>query len=240
MHNKALDPAVQEPGSLTKLTTIAQTEHLAVGAALGNALQHAMAAGDALLAARDLVPAGRWQAHLRDKTDINERSARVYIQVAKSRALLERQSSAGPLSIAAALQYLRDPKKTNKQSSATKSKNGSFEALAWWSGASIAARTQFLDGMGLLSLLAALSPDLRAQLGQRVAGQRAAKTSKLADTLTSALRTALSLQQTKAEADQVAIGVANALNGILNKLVREGLELHDVEIVISAAMRRAA
>jgi hypothetical protein len=234
-------PPLQHPHELAELTAVAQAEHAAVGAALGNALHHAMAAGDALLAARELVSPGQWQDYLRRCASISARSARVYIQVAKARPILERQSSAGRMSIAAALQYLRDPGDASKRSATSKAKTKpSFDALAWWLGAPVADRTQFLDGIGLLSLLAALSPALRAQLGHRVAGQRAAKTSKLAETLTHALRTALSLQQTKASADQVAIGVANALNGILNKLASEGLELHDVEIIISAAMKRAA
>src|SRR5262245_43041935 len=96
--------AEQVQDRLAELTAAAQREHLAVGHALGNALHHAMAAGDALLAARELVPAGQWQAYLRKRADISERSAQVYVRVAKARAALEAQSSAGPLSIAAALE----------------------------------------------------------------------------------------------------------------------------------------
>jgi hypothetical protein len=236
-HNASL-AAEQSQDHLAELR-----EHVAVGLALGNALHHAMASGDALIAMRELVPAGQWHAHLRAHTDISERSARVYIQVAKARPILERQSSAGSLSIATALEYLKDPDGTTNKRSATKTKtktkSTSFDALAWWSGASIEARRHFLDGVGLLPLLAALPPAWRAELSRRVAGQRAASTSKLADTLTSALRTALSLQSS-ASSDHSAVGVANALNGILNKLAREGLELHDVEIIITAAMKRAA
>jgi hypothetical protein len=56
---------------------------------------------------RLLVPTGQWQAYLRVNTDISDRSARVYIQVAKARSRLTGRASAGPLSIAAALEYLK-------------------------------------------------------------------------------------------------------------------------------------
>ena len=236
--------AEQSQAGLAEATAAAQREHLAVGHALGNALHHAMAAGDALLAARELVPAGRWQAYLRDRADISERSARVYLRVAKARALLERQSSAGPLSIAAALEYLKDPEASRKKS-ATKPKTGasstSFNALAWWANAPGEARQHFLDGVGLRPLLAALPPTWRVEIERRAARHRSAGPSKLANTLTGALKTALSLQA-GASRDQPAAGVANALNGILNKLTSEGLDLHDVEIVVStnAELRRCA
>jgi hypothetical protein len=103
--------APPQDDDLVRLITTARAEHLAVGHALGDALHHAMLAGDALIAMRQLVPAGHWQAHLRCRLDISERSARVYVQVAKARADLDRQSSAGPLSIAAAVKYLKGPEK---------------------------------------------------------------------------------------------------------------------------------
>ena len=68
-------------------------------------MAYAMDAGDALLAARQLVAAGAWTRWL-ETMAVGERSARVYIQLARGRALLERQSSAGHLSIAAALRLL--------------------------------------------------------------------------------------------------------------------------------------
>jgi hypothetical protein len=235
----------QAQDRLAELTAAAQQEHLAVGHALGNALRHAMAAGDALLAARELVPAGQWQAYRRKHTDISERSAQVYVRVAKHRADLEAQSSAGPLSIAAALEFLKEPASTTARPRAkTKSAKAtatSFEALTWWSKASGEARQCFFDGIGLLALLAALPPDWRIEIERRVARHRSAGTSKLANTLTGALKTALSLQA-GASADRSAAGVANALNAINNKLKSEGLDLHNVEIVVStnAESRRCA
>jgi hypothetical protein len=167
-HNE-LNAADQD--CLAQLTATAQREHLAVGCALGNALAHAMAAGDALLAARELVPPGSWQAHLR-KHDISERSARVYIQVAKARAVLERQSSAGPLSIAAALAYLKDPGAAEKKPAAkSRHKATSFDALGWWGGLTREEREHFLghflEDAGLTETLAAMPSAMRTELMRR-------------------------------------------------------------------------
>jgi hypothetical protein len=155
---------------LAKLTATAVTWHHAVGQALGDALRHAMAAGDALIAMRELVPEGQWQAYLRDRTDISERSARVYMQVARDRAKLgSGRRSAGPLSIAAALQLLKDPSKAPRK---TKSKSGviaKLDLLAW-STANLVDRRHFLDGVGLAGLLEAVPPEWRAELERRVIG----------------------------------------------------------------------
>ena len=182
----------QAQDRLAELTAAAQQEHLAVGHALGNALRHAMAAGDALLAARELVPAGQWQAYRRKHTDISERSAQVYVRVAKHRADLEAQSSAGPLSIAAALEFLKEPASTKARPRAkTKSAKAtatSFEALTWWSKASGEARQCFFDGIGLLALWRRCrrTGGSRSNAGSPAIDPRAA--SKLANTLTGALK----------------------------------------------------
>jgi hypothetical protein len=227
-------PDRERQDHLADLVARVRERHVRVGLALADALNFAMDAGDALLAARQLVPAGGWGALLRN-CDLSERSARVYQQVAKSRALLERQSSAGrPLSIAAALEYLKDPEASRKRSTKTKASASatSFDALAWWGNASGEARQRFFDGIGLLAFLAALPPDWRIEIERRATRHRAAGTSKLANTLSSALKTALSLQA-GASAGRSAAEVANALNAINNKLKSEGLDLHDVEIVLS-------
>jgi hypothetical protein len=231
MTNKVSDLAVQD---LDELATTIRAALEAARQARSNALGYALRAGDALNAAQERVSSG-WKQWLRANCFLSLSTAQLYQQLARHRSEIEAKiEQVGELSLRAARRLIAKSDTKKK-----KNKSTSFDALAWWLGAPIEARTHFLDGVGMLSLLAALSPALRAQLGQRVVGQRAAKTSKLADTLTSALRTALSLQ-TKAPADQAAIGVANALNGILNKLASEGLDLHDVEIIISAAMKRAA
>jgi hypothetical protein len=220
---------------LAELTSKAKSEHLAVGLALGNALQHAMNCGDALLAIREMVPDGKWQVYLRDH-DIPARSARVYLQVAKSRALLERQSSAaGPISIAQALEYLRDPEgKRPATSRRTKTEAPKLDVLGWILG-SPKERTIFLDGIGLPSLLAALPPTWRAEIDRRVRGQRAASTSIPADKATAGLRVALS--QAAQKTDQDRVSAVASLNAINNLLAAQGLSFHDVEIRIAVGSK---
>jgi hypothetical protein len=122
-------------------------------------------------------------AYLRANTDISERRAQVYFQVAKNRAELTRRGSAGPLSIAAALKYLQDSKGT-RRSSASKSKTKSeskttksttsLNALGWWSGASLEQRRHFLDGVGLTGILTALPAEWRPLLEERAVGHLSA------------------------------------------------------------------
>src|SRR5262245_27784855 len=124
------DHLTDEKGQMGELAATAKAEHLAVGEALGNALDHAMNAGDALIALRKFVPAGLWQKYLRTFTGISERTARVYQQVAKARPQLERQSSAGPLSIVEALKYLRGPKQPRKVGR-EKTESGELDPNHW-------------------------------------------------------------------------------------------------------------
>jgi hypothetical protein len=234
MSNTIPTPNRQE--HLAGLTAKAKSEHLAVGHALGNALQHAMNCGDALLAIREMVPDGKWQAYLRDQTDIPARSARVYQQVAKSRPLLEREgSAAAPISIAQALAYLRDPEAKRPTSRAT---NASKLNLLAWTAASPDARRRFLDGIGLIALLAALPPTWRAEIDRRVNGQRSAAISPLGDKATKALRSALSHLAQKTDQDRAS--ALAGLGGIGNLLAAHGLDLHDIEITVAVAARHKA
>jgi hypothetical protein len=231
-HNE-LNAADQD--CLAQLTAMAQREHLAVGCALGNALAHAMAAGDALLAARELVSPGSWQAHLR-KHDISERSARVYILVAKARAVLERQSSAGPLSIAAALAYLKDPGAAEKKPAAkSRHKATSFDALGWWGGLTREEREHFLghflEDAGLTETLAAMPSAMRTELMRRA--HAAAIGLRREEALTSAFKTALSLAKTDPE--KSVNGIISALRGIRNLLTAEGFDPDRIDRVVIEA-----
>jgi hypothetical protein len=142
---------------------------LAVERAEGDALRHAIACGVALLAMKALVPAGTWQAHCRNHTNISERSVRVYKQLAGARVELEeRQSSAGPFSIAGALRYLNNRKGSGKKSS-QKAKVRTTLSSAVWAAATPAERQAFLADVGLLSFLAAIPNPWRAEIERRVA-----------------------------------------------------------------------
>ena len=216
---------------LTQLTAAAQREHHAFESAFGNVLEHAMNAGDALLALRELVPPGQWQAYLRANTDISERSARVYTRVAKARPELSGSSAAGrPLSLRAALKYLRDDSEGSRKRSATKSKSKksatSLDALGWWTNAPLEERKHFLDSVGLKGVFTAMPTDWRLELMRQA--RAAAAGFQRQDALTAAFKTALSL----AETDPKGVhAIVSALRGIRNLLRAGGYDPDRIESI---------
>jgi hypothetical protein len=210
---------------IDQLAALARKEHLAVGAALGDALHHAMAAGDALLAMRELVPPGHWEAHVR-RLEISERSARVYQRVAKNRSALDRQSSAGPLSIAAALEFLKDPKDPARKRPAAKAKpSTSFDALAWWQFAPRKEREHFLSSVGLKPILEAVPASWRDEFKRRAA------TPSENPKITKTLKVALSLAKT----DPNSLEIISALGAVRNLLSAQGFDPDRIERVIIEA-----
>ena len=202
-----------------------------------HALQHALAAGDALLAAREKVTRSREQ-WVRRECRIKLRSAQVYMQLARGRAVLEAQSSA-PLSIAAALRILNG---------ARKKPPGKKRALspASWLAASPEERTQFSERD---------RPPRRPRRhagtldeGHRGAGARTARRKPAAampdlaafeDRTHRALDTSRSLippRPVKPAAQGQACAALAALRATHNAALRAiGRDLHDVEIVLAAA-----
>jgi hypothetical protein len=100
---------VQAGSDLNTLATTVRTEHQAVGYAARNVLEHAMAAGDALIAARALIPEGRWGRWLRNHCDLSERHARRYVTLATAREEIEERTrvSAPDLSLRGALKLIQ-------------------------------------------------------------------------------------------------------------------------------------
>jgi hypothetical protein len=238
------DPVGQD--ELARLVGIARAEHLAIGRALGDALARGMNAGDALLALRARVPAGKWQAF---PHGIPLRSVRVYVQLAKNRAVLERQSSAAPLSIAAALRWLRDPGEwTSAGKSKAKAASPSFDAYRWWNSASLEQQHRFLLAVGLSPLLAALPPAWRSELEARVIGLRTGNGDPIPKAAL-VLRKALSLIKTaRNPGTSKPVACANeqeavaALHQLLTLLIASDFDLNDVTLSAAKAKarRRAA
>jgi hypothetical protein len=76
------------PNELTRLAEVARAEHLAVGEAAKNVVEHALKCGDALNAAKSKVDAGTWLTWLAS-TEIKERTAQRYMKLAANREKLE-------------------------------------------------------------------------------------------------------------------------------------------------------
>jgi hypothetical protein len=222
---------------LDALAAVVRREHGAaetvITEAQQHALQHALAAGDALLAAREKVTWG-WEQWVRRECRIKLRSAQVYMQLARGRAVLQAQSSA-PLSIAAALRILNGARKKPR---------GKKRALspAVWLAASPEERTKFLSEIGLPANLAAMPASWMKIIEARVLGLRGAsgadpdlRLSKIIRTALSHLEIADSPETGKPAAQGQEHAALAALRGANAALRAIGRDLHDVEIVLVTA-----
>jgi hypothetical protein len=69
---------------LTELARIAREAHVATSEAVNNAMQHALTAGRALIAAKKKVSEGRWTRWIHDNCDFSDRHARRYIALVQA------------------------------------------------------------------------------------------------------------------------------------------------------------
>lgn len=96
--------------SLADLSARIRVEHHATSAALKSSVEHAMAAGDLLIEAKELVPHGQWLPWLAENCELSERTAQLYMRTAKNREAIELQIRNGvadlTLNEAAALLFL--------------------------------------------------------------------------------------------------------------------------------------
>jgi hypothetical protein len=211
----------------------------AVQTAGATVLRHALEAGDDLIEAQSRVSTN-WKKWLRDNCFLSVRTAQLYQQLARHREEIEAAiAQAGELSLRAACRLITPPRSNETKSAKTKN-----DALVWWSVANNKMRRDFLDQIGLLSLLTALSPELRAELEHRV--KRVAENAQPHSKLTAALRTALSHlasadapQTSKPVTQSQELAALNALRGI----VRLHAEFHDLTVSVqteNVRRRRAA
>jgi hypothetical protein len=94
MHN-ITSTTINQSNSLTDLAARIRAEHEATATALKDSVMHAMAAGDLLIEAKAQVPHGSWLPWLRDHCTISERTAQLYMRVAKNRTTIEAQIRSG-------------------------------------------------------------------------------------------------------------------------------------------------
>jgi Protein of unknown function (DUF3102) len=95
--------------SLVDLAARINAEHEAAGGALKHSLQHAFAAGELLLEAKQQLKHGQWLPWL-ETCGITERTAQRYIRLARNRAAIESKSdNMSDLSVSSALSFLSIP-----------------------------------------------------------------------------------------------------------------------------------
>jgi hypothetical protein len=71
--------------SLTDLAARIKTEHKATSDALNSSVEHSIKAGELLLEAKAQLKHGQWLPWLKDHCQISERTARLYMRVAKNK-----------------------------------------------------------------------------------------------------------------------------------------------------------
>jgi hypothetical protein len=103
------------PADLAKNAVLINTEHKAVVEANQTSLQHAIAAGQMLRACKDSMPHGEWIDWLaKNCPDISERTAQLYMKLAKNEDKLEaaadeNRNTVADLSLRGAAKLLAEP-----------------------------------------------------------------------------------------------------------------------------------
>jgi hypothetical protein len=196
-------------------------KHLqASAAAAQNFLEHALAAGDALIRAKAQVKHGDWLKWLKS-CDLSADRAERYMKLARHRTELN-SARVRNLSLSAALKLVTTKKPVDEPKAKKGGPTNHLDALAWWSSASPEARSHFIDGVGLKPLLAAIPSGWR-----REAEQASGPVSSRATTL---LKLALS---TNTDGEAIA-----AISAVKRVFAANGYDLHDVEIRLNNQNRR--
>jgi hypothetical protein len=85
------EATVAGSNSLPELAARIRAEHEATGDALKSSINHSIAAGELLIEAKAKVPHGQWLPWLSDNCAISERTAQLYMRLAKNREAIEGQ-----------------------------------------------------------------------------------------------------------------------------------------------------
>jgi hypothetical protein len=104
MSTEALDLSLSN--SLTDLASRIRAEHEASAVAMKRSLEHAMAAGALLLEAKAQLKHGQWGPWLAEHCAMSDRTARLYMRLAKRRPDIEKNGSVADLSARGAIEIL--------------------------------------------------------------------------------------------------------------------------------------
>ena len=100
---------------LAELADGIRREHNAARVALQAGLSHAFHVGDLLIEAKALIPHGGWLEWLADNSALSERTAQLYMRVAKARPRLEKSATVAGLTLRGAVALLTPPTVTPLQ-----------------------------------------------------------------------------------------------------------------------------
>jgi hypothetical protein len=102
---------VEGSNYLVDIAARIKVEHQAVAASLKRSIDHAIAAGELLLEAKDQIPHGQWLPWLEQHCGVTPRAAQMYMRVATYRAAIElKYEDISHLTIAGALAALAKPR----------------------------------------------------------------------------------------------------------------------------------
>jgi hypothetical protein len=165
---------VGSQGPLAELAQQITSHHEAAEAALRTCAEHAMAAGDLLIKAKQQVGHGSFGEWVEYNCKMSYRTARVYMQLADSRAAIEtKMAGSANLNIAGALKLISGPpKKSAGQPGhsasvvAAKPKRVTHcDLLGLWTLMPAEERRAFFDGIGMRAVIEGI-PD--AWLGEAI------------------------------------------------------------------------
>jgi hypothetical protein len=162
--------SLAKQSDLQRLAAEIKNAHARTASAFSKAIEHALAAGRALIAAKPLVPHGGWLQFLDKNCDLDERRAQRYIQLARryDAANATCKSQLIGLSIEAAIKQLslgseKDIPRREVRTAPKQEHNGpaptGLDILELWNRAPLMERTKFVNQVGLDALLHAIPTD---------------------------------------------------------------------------------
>jgi hypothetical protein len=83
--------SVEQSNYLPELAARIRAEHQATADALKSSVEHGIAAGELLIEAKAKVPHGQWLPWLKENCAMSERTAQLYMRLAKNRKEIEEQ-----------------------------------------------------------------------------------------------------------------------------------------------------
>jgi Protein of unknown function (DUF3102) len=107
---------IEQSNYLTDLAARIRITHAAVGHAMKSAVENAMATGDLLLEAKEQLDHGQWMPWLREHCQVAERTARLYMRLAKNRAVIELAGDTANLTLNGAARLLAAPRDEEEKS----------------------------------------------------------------------------------------------------------------------------
>ena len=160
--------AISRQDNLSVLATTIRRAHAGVMLAATNLVERALAAGDALIAAKKAIGHGHWLSWLEIECDLSSRQAERYMAVARGdRATLEANSTrVSNLSLRGALKLLPSKKipRARGISDGKAQKLTRHNALAWFGTAPVVEHQHLFDGLGSRVVTAAIPPDWNMRL----------------------------------------------------------------------------